>query len=1009
MNGDRPVRQLVDALGLWLAHQADPQGDDREFLARHPELRELLEPMLRGSSLEPTESAPRMIGEFRIVRELGRGGTGIVYEAVQTSLARRVALKVLATPLGAPPQVIARFRREAGLLARLSHRNIVPVYWAGTNDGVPYHAMEFVDGCTLAAVLSRLSAAPPASLDGNSLAAAQRDCLGDPTAGNALVGASHLESVLRCVLPIAEALSTAHAHGILHRDVKPANLLLRRDGAPLLSDFGLARDADDPAMTRAGDFAGTPHYVSPEQAAGDPSKVDHRTDVFSMAVVVYEMLLLDRPFDGDTSAEVIEQVRLHEPSALRRRDGRLPEDLACVLDLALQKAPADRYGSMAEFAQELRAVLDSRPVRARRRGPVGRIVQALRRRPLHAALFASLAFGVPAVGGLGIYVWSQQSRIASALLAERLPKVERLLETILLEQDYGRLTDQTHLAQAALDLLPDQPEALAAALYCELLEGDREAVARLRARLLEIAPDVAEQMSGALPTSEPQTALAWFVRGLRLIEHGHTSGEITAFEAAARALRHAMDRAPTPRSIYHCQLLHALIHLRDPGAIRALADDIRHRWPDSPFAAYWCGFALLDVDAELAASELQRAIDSAPELPQPHARLGRMHELAGRTQEAAACYRRARDLAPGTALASACLSRVLLTLDRRSEALATAGDAIRLDPELPSSQSAFGLALAAAGREAEALAALARAIELAPLSASPLLDRARLLVRAQRLDEALADADRAVALEPKAWQSHSVRGLALLHAQRPAEAARAFEQVLAIRADLLPTWRGLAQARRRSGDLPGAHDAIASALRLSPDDGQTHLELGKLLRAENRSDAAKVAFEKAIEQDVRVAEALVNLAGLRAELGDLEGALAKLAEARRVEPTLREAWMPAFGFLETLGRREECLALRTAYLAWNPRELGQRVALVRSVLMGEANPLHDELLRKTFAELATLGAEERDDVRLLRAMHAIQRGEQDSARDLLQRVIASTTASPAQRDEARGLFAKLRP
>jgi tetratricopeptide (TPR) repeat protein len=252
-------------------------------------------------------------------------------------------------------------------------------------------------------------------------------------------------------------------------------------------------------------------------------------------------------------------------------------------------------------------------------------------------------------------------------------------------------------------------------------------------------------------------------------------------------------------------------------------------------------------------------------------------------------------------------------------------------------------------------------------------------VRSQRLDEALADADRAVALEPKAWQPHSVRGLALLHAQRPAEAAGAFEKVLAIRADLLPTWRGLAQARRRSGDLVGAHDAIASALKLSPDDGQTHLELGKLLRAENRSDAARVAFEKAIEQNVRVAEALVNLAGLRAELGDLEGALAKLAEARRVEPTLREAWMPAFGFLETLGRTEECLALRTAYLAWNPRELGQRVTLVRSVLMGEAGPLHDELLRKTFAELATLGAEERDDVRLLRAMHAIQRGEQDSA------------------------------
>ncbi|MBI5853296.1 MAG: protein kinase [Planctomycetes bacterium] len=1000
MNGDRPVQQLVDALDLWLAHQSDPKGNDEELLSRHPELRELLEPMLREPLAESQLSPPRMIGEFRILRELGRGGTGVVYEAVQSSLARRVALKVLAAPLASAPQVVARFKREASLLARLSHRSIVPVFEAGTSDGVPYHAMELVDGCTLADVLARLASSPTPSLDGSSLGAALREVFGDPRAGAALVGTSHVDAVLRCVLPIAEALCAAHAQGILHRDVKPANILLRRDGAPLLSDFGLARDADDPSLTRAGDFAGTPHYVSPEQAGGDPSKIDQRTDVFSLAVVIYELLLLERPFDGDTTAQVLERVRQAEPRGLRHRNGLLPEDLACVLDMALQKDPDDRYASMAEFEGELRAVLELRPVRARRRGPVSRTLQAMRRQPLHYALFLSLALGLPALIGLGAYVWSQRSRIAAASAAERLPAVERLLETMLLQQDYGGLSEERDTATAALTLLPDLPEALAAAYQCESLAGEVETAKRHLSRLFELAPEVAAQMKATLPEKEPESALAWFVRGMRLIDQGHDSGNLETFRAAAYALRRAMDRADSPRSIFHCQHLHALMHVRDRVAIRELTADVRHRWPDSPFAAYWCGFALIDIDSTRAAAELQRAIDLAPHLPQPYARLARVRELEGQITEAEALYRRAGELAPGSAVNCAGLSRVLGMLGRRTEALAAAESAIELRPDQPMSHAALGLALAAVGREADALAALAKAIELGPHSASPLLDRARLHVRFGRYAEALADADRAVALEPDTWHTHSVRGMVLLNAQRPAEAATAFERVIAVRADLITAWRGLAQARRRSGDFPGSRAAIDAALRLQPDDGITHLELGKLLRAEGRREEATSEFEKAIEQRASVAEALVNLAGLRAEVRDFLGAVQKLAEARQADPGLREAWLPAFGYLELVGRREEAIALRAEFVARQPREIRVRVDLCRAVLALNGSAPHVELLRRTLDELQALGVAERCDVLLLRAELAEHAQDHDAARKLLRGVIDSTTSTEAQRSEA---------
>ncbi|MCC6782103.1 MAG: protein kinase [Planctomycetes bacterium] len=922
----RPVAKLVDALELWLDHRSDPDHDDDELLRRHPELRELLEPLVRDELTQADdapESKPRMLGEFRIVRELGRGGTGIVYEAIQETLGRRVALKVLVEPLAAHPQVVARFRRESTLLARLSHPHVVPVFEAGTQDGVPYHAMELIDGCTLADLLAWLTTQRETSGGGMpGLGEGLRSLLRDPGAGRLLDGGSHVDASLRCLLPIAEALVAAHAHGILHRDVKPANVLVRRNGTTLLSDFGLARDAGDPGLTRSGEFAGTPQYVSPEQASGGTTRLDQRTDVFSFAVTLYELLLLERPFDGDTTDQVLERVRVAEPPALRRRGGPLPEDLACVLDKALRKAPDDRYATMAEFADELRAVRELRPVRARRRGPVSRVMQAVRRSPLRALLVAALGVGLPALAALAIYVGWQQPRIAAAAAAERLPAVERLLETVLLEEDFAARGTGIAAAREAYALRADLPETIAALLSCELALGHRAAAAELMQRLRETAPDVADQFAPELPTVEPATALAWFVRGMRLLDAGHDSGDVAAFTAAAHAMRRAIDRADAPRSMFHGQYLHALLHLRDGARIRELAADLRHRWPRSPFAAYWCGFALQEHDAERAAEELRRAIELAPEVPQPWLRLGKLHEMSGDFAEAERLYRRAGALAAASHLPRLGLARVLLATKHRDAALVEAEAAVRIAPESHSARQVLGQALAALGRPVEARREFDAAIERGPAAASTWLARARFEQDRGDLKAALADAERAAALEPELWPTHTMRGTLRLFLGQPGEAATAFVRALELKPDHAAAWCSLAQARRRMGDLDAAHAALSEALRLDPSIGQAQIELGKTLRAQRRNDEARDAFLAAIERGSSVAEARVNLAGLAAEAGDLEAALVELERARRVDPSLREAWLPAFGFLEQLGRVDEAQQLRAAYA--ERRELSSR-------------------------------------------------------------------------------------
>ena len=267
-------------------HESGESVDPKEFLRKHPGLGEELRKLF-GKVKDHLRRAPGAdeiswyLGDFKILREIGSGGMATVYEAEQVSMKRRVAVKILPPHLSISTDAVLKFRREAQAGGRQSHPGIVATHAVGEHDGKHYIVQELIEGGRTLVD----------ELEANRQAAA--------------LPAGYFRRVARLVVAIADALQHAHDSGVIHRDVKPANILLTNEGVPKVTDFGLAKIEDALALSRTGDFAGTPYYMSPEQAASRRMGIDHRTDIFSLAVTLYEMLTLKRPFEGETSQEVL--------------------------------------------------------------------------------------------------------------------------------------------------------------------------------------------------------------------------------------------------------------------------------------------------------------------------------------------------------------------------------------------------------------------------------------------------------------------------------------------------------------------------------------------------------------------------------------------------------------------------------------------------------------------------------------------------------------------------------
>ncbi len=371
---DERLNRLSDAVDLYLElRDSETKPTAESVLADRPDLRELLDPVLTEEDVESADPAsPRYFAGFELLREIGRGGAGVVYEARESDLDRRVALKILGRGPELTASSIERFRREAAAAGKLHHPHIASVFRVGEHEGTHFIAMEYVDGRNLAAVI--------------------RDAGDDPLqVPNELLGSDFVQASTELVATVADALSYAHSHGIVHRDVKPHNIVLAREGTPRLVDFGLAKDFGRDAVTRTGDTAGTPDYMSPEQVRGEA--IDARTDVFSLGVVLYELLALARPFAAKSPHETLDAILTREPVALRRRNPRVPRDLETICHTAFEKEASRRYASMQEFADDLHRFLRDEPILATPPSALTRGIKFVRRNRAAslAAVFGLLA------------------------------------------------------------------------------------------------------------------------------------------------------------------------------------------------------------------------------------------------------------------------------------------------------------------------------------------------------------------------------------------------------------------------------------------------------------------------------------------------------------------------------------------------------------------------------------------------------------------------------------------
>lgn len=330
------------------------------------------------------DSAGSPLGDFKIVREIGRGGMGIVYEAMQLSLGRKVALKVLPFASGLDAKHLQRFKTEASAAAQLHHTNIVPVHAVGYERGVHFYAMQLIEGRPLTSIIREWRKERSKDVeeedDQSTLKVQAATTMGTSTRV-ALQNAERFRLATRMALQVADALQYAHDAGVVHRDIKPANLIVDAKGTVWIMDFGLAQIATEMNLTQTGDILGTLRYMSPEQAAGKRLQIDQRTDIYSLGATLYELLTLQPVFAGHDRRTLLHQIFHNEPQNPRKLDRSIPIELDTIVLKALAKRPSERYPSAGEFAADLRRYLENKPIHAQRPTIFDHIRKWIRRHP----------------------------------------------------------------------------------------------------------------------------------------------------------------------------------------------------------------------------------------------------------------------------------------------------------------------------------------------------------------------------------------------------------------------------------------------------------------------------------------------------------------------------------------------------------------------------------------------------------------------------------------------------
>jgi serine/threonine protein kinase len=583
---------LQDLIFLALERRASGElGAVDELCREHPAhahaLRELVEQLETSGMLDESDGAdagapdgeqriPDRFGEYRLVRRIGQGGMGVVYLAEQPALGRQVALKIMRPEQVYFEQARERFRREVRSVARLAHPGIVPLFASGEAAGLPFFTMALVEGVSLAEALRGLEGRDPATLVGRDLFdVVQRLSRergfdgGEGRPDDPLFGGGWPVTTAWLVREVAQALEHAHQRGVLHRDIKPSNVLLTVDARVLLVDFGLASLLSVDRMTRAGAQLGSLPYMAPEQIAGDVERIDARTDVYGLGVLMYETATLRAPFDESDASRLGARIASGDVPPLRRVNKSLPADFETVCRTAMDVEPERRYASPAHVARDLTNLLQRRPIDARPLGPGLTLVRWAQRRP---ALAVALALGSLIVVGGPLVIAALEVRSSRQLARERdlahqnldaaLEAVDVLLERV----GHSELREVPRLERLRSELL-----IRATDLYTRLeasSRGDVRARLRVASALGKLAKvrqengdrpgalagfDAAEARLLALAEEYPANAAVLFELGnlstfaAASRYPGDPAAAIEAFGAAIEVLRRACALDPTAR------------------------------------------------------------------------------------------------------------------------------------------------------------------------------------------------------------------------------------------------------------------------------------------------------------------------------------------------------------------------------------------------------------------------------------------------------------------------------